>query len=151
MDLAERVGIISFLANCSNTPKRVLDSNMEKHADIQKVLAVAGGSVVGALVGNAVVPQSPIASAAGAGVVAGVVKRYWSIQEATDAGDSKDGSVMQTLLNLPWMCMARVGGLTAMFHYVMPWSGKDAKQALAVASWMAGASEIVVVDTFKST
>jgi hypothetical protein len=117
---------------------------MENDA-LKKVLAISGGSMVGALATSAVVGDSTPAIAVGSGLMAGVVKGNWNIMHAQDSATSKDTS-LPSFLNIPWMCAARIGGLTALIYSVMEYKGNP-KQALAVAAWLGGASELFVPKT----
>lgn len=109
---------------------------------IKKVLAVSGGSMVGALVASSVVGDSTPAIAVGSGVLAGAVKGNWDIMHAQDAATNKD-TTLASFFNIPWLCAARIGGLTALIYSLMDYKGNP-KQALAVAAWTAGLSEMFV-------
>ena len=111
---------------------------------LAKVVAMAGGSTLGALLGNAVVPDSTLVPALGSGVVAGLVKQNWSRMQASDSATSKDGSLM-TFFKFPYACAARIGLITALINWLAPMGG-TVKEKLAIAAWFGGASEVFVVD-----
>ena len=110
----------------------------------EKVLAISGASVVGALGGHALMPDSTIAAGVGSGVLAGLVKQNWNLVQASASATTKDGTVMD-FFKLPWMCAARIGGLTALLFTYMPLRGGEAKESLAIAAWLAGLSELAVL------
>lgn len=111
---------------------------------IAKVAAVAGGSAVGALLGNAVVPGGTVVPSIGAGVVAGLVKQNWSLMQAAESSGSKEGT-LSAFFKFPIGCAARIGFITALLHYFAPITG-SVKEKIALAGWLGGASEVFIVD-----
>lgn len=108
-----------------------------------KDLTIAAGSALGAVVGYKLT-QSPLGMGAGAGLAGGLVKGNYNITNSSGTV-SDDWNFMAHIKDIPWLCAARIGGLTYLvYNWYRP--GNTELTNIGLSGFVAGLSEFVVPD-----
>ena len=106
-----------------------------------KDLTIAAGSALGAVVGYNLT-KSPIGMGVGAGFAGGMIKGNYNITNSSGTV-SEDWSLMEHIKDIPFMCAARIGGLTYLvFNWYRP--GNTELTNVGLSGFVGGLSEFFV-------
>ena len=97
----------------------------------------------GAVVGYKLM-ESPMGMGLGAGLAGGIVKGNYNITNSSGTS-SDDWNLMEHVKAIPWLCAARIGGLT---YLVYSWyrPGNTELTNVGLSGFVAGLSEFFVPD-----